>query len=47
MFIFLAGNISDGFKAYGPYSTFDDVCEFHDMNEGWVMELSYPDKMEV
>lgn len=40
MFIFLAGNLSDGFRAFGPYMSFDEACWAHDGQEGWVMEVS-------
>jgi hypothetical protein len=39
MYIFLSGNISDGFIAYGPYLTLDEACDRHDGVEGWVMKL--------
>jgi hypothetical protein len=38
-FIYLAGNISEGFRAIGPFKDFDEVCEVCDNVEGWVMEL--------
>ena len=39
-FIFLSGNVSEGFAAYGPYEI-EEVFSKHDGEEGWVMELSY------
>lgn len=44
-FIYLAGNISEGFEAYGPMDSFDDVCEIFDGMEGWVMELKDPESV--
>jgi hypothetical protein len=40
MFIWLLGNISDGYTAYGPYDTFDECCYEHDGDDGWIMQLS-------
>jgi hypothetical protein len=39
MFIVLAGNIGEGFKAYGPYSELDKVCVDFDGLESWIMQL--------
>lgn len=38
-FIFLRGNVSEGFQAVGPYPTFSECCHQNDAVEGWVMEL--------
>ena len=39
MFIWLLGNPSDGYTAYGPYATFDECCSAHDGDDGWIMTL--------
>jgi hypothetical protein len=39
-FIYLAGNVSEGFKAFGPFKSFDEACEECEGVEGWVMELN-------
>jgi len=39
MFIFMAGNLSDGYVAFGPYETFGDAAEINEWQEGWIMEL--------
>lgn len=46
MFVFLAGNLSEGYKAYGPYSSLEYACEYHAFDEGWVMELGYPESVD-
>ena len=38
MFVFLAGNLSDGFTCYGPYDTIGVCYNAHEFEEGWVME---------
>jgi hypothetical protein len=40
--IYLAGNISEGYEAFGPFENFDEACEAFDGVEGWVMELKNP-----
>ncbi len=40
--IFLAGNVSEGFRAYGPCKDFDEAAEKFDGVEGWVMDLIDP-----
>jgi len=47
MFVFLRGNISDGFEAYGPYLDFDDACGVNEGEEGWVMSLTPSEKTFV
>lgn len=37
--IFLAGNVSEGFTAFGPYEDFGAAADAHDGEEGWVMTL--------
>jgi len=39
MIIWLYGNLSEGFVAYGPYASWEDCFEAHDGDEGWGMEL--------
>jgi hypothetical protein len=39
MFVFLAGNLSDGYDAFGPYETFGEAFDVNEWREGWVMEL--------
>lgn len=41
MFVFLAGNISDGYTALGPYASFGEAAEINEWREGWVMELQH------
>jgi hypothetical protein len=43
-FIFLIGNLDSGYRAYGPYNSFDEACEAHDYQEGWVMHLDKKQK---
>jgi len=38
MYVMLEGNLTEGFKAYGPYESFDDAADAHDGCEGWIME---------
>lgn len=45
--IWLGGNPSDGFTAIGPYESFEDVCDAHDCDEGWLMVLEPPKRSEV
>jgi hypothetical protein len=37
--IFLKGNISEGFKALGPYEDHDEAAECNDSEDGWIMGL--------
>jgi hypothetical protein len=39
MFIFLSGNLSDGYAAFGPYETFGEAATINEWQDGWVMEL--------
>jgi hypothetical protein len=39
MFVFIAGNLSDGYGAFGPYESFDEACELNNWREGWIMEM--------
>ncbi len=41
--VFLAGNISEGFTAFGPYEDVWAAVDANDGVEGWVMEM-VPDK---
>jgi hypothetical protein len=47
LFIWLGGNLSDGFTATGPYESLEDVCDAHDFDEGWLMVLEPPKRSEV
>jgi hypothetical protein len=38
--VFLTGNLSEGFEAYGPYDNMDDACNAHEGEEGWLMTLN-------
>lgn len=38
-FIFLQGNLTEGFDAFGPYKSFDEASAAHEFEEGWVMTL--------
>lgn len=42
LYIFLSGNISDGYTAHGPYPSLGEVAAAHDGEEGWIMSLSKP-----
>jgi len=44
MYIMLEGNLTEGFKAYGPYESFDDAADFHSHCEGWIMEMNLAEK---
>ena len=37
--IFLEGNLSDGFKAWGPYETLEEAFRIHSFAEGWMFTL--------
>jgi len=39
MYIMLEGNLTEGFKAYGPYDDWADASDFHSHCEGWIMEI--------
>jgi predicted RNA-binding Zn-ribbon protein involved in translation (DUF1610 family) len=41
--IFLKGNISEGFTAYGPYESICEALEEHDGEDGWGMSLENKD----
>lgn len=38
--IYLNGNLSEGFIAFGPYENFDAACDAHDFEQGWIMTLN-------
>lgn len=42
MYIFLMGNVSDGFEAIGPYDNADECALAHDGDEGWMMATNKP-----
>jgi hypothetical protein len=37
--IFLMGNLADGFEAFGPYPSWDVADEMHAGESGYIMEL--------
>lgn len=37
--MFLAGNLSDGYSAFGPYESLGEAVVINEWREGWVMEL--------
>lgn len=39
-FVWMQGNLSDGFHAFGPYASVDEAFAAHDGEEGWVMTLN-------
>ena len=45
MYIAMVGNLNEGWKAYGPYETFEEAAIAHDFSvitagtECWIMEL--------
>tara|TARA_B110000263_G_scaffold156145_1_gene135598 strand:- start:3005 stop:3139 length:135 start_codon:yes stop_codon:yes gene_type:complete len=38
MFIMMEGNLTEGYKVYGPYESFDDASNAHEGCEGWIMK---------
>jgi hypothetical protein len=38
-FVFLVGNLSTGYMAYGPYESLGEACDAHDFEDGWVMQV--------
>jgi len=44
MFIMMEGNLTEGYKAYGPYESFDDAADAHACCEGWIMEMNPANK---
>ena len=40
MYIMLEGNLTEGFKVYGPYESFGEAADAHDGCEGWIMEMN-------
>ena len=48
MVVFLTGNLSDGFTAYGPYEEWEDAFADNEGVDGWGMEMVPPsEKNEV
>jgi len=39
MIIFLKGNLSEGFQAFGPYEDWDECFKIHENEDGWGMTL--------
>ncbi len=35
----LLGNISEGFRAVGPFNSFDEAAKATDMQESWILSL--------
>lgn len=35
----LVGNLADGFRAFGPYESFDAAANAHDGEESWIVTL--------
>jgi hypothetical protein len=45
LYIFLKGNLSEGYEAHGPYPSLDGkggLLAGHDYEEGWIMVLRQP-----
>jgi len=40
----MEGNLTEGYKAYGPYESFDDAADAHACCEGWIMEMNPANK---
>ena len=40
--IWLGGNLSEGFRACGPYDSMDMAFDAHDGEDGWAMTLNEP-----
>lgn len=43
MVIWLSGNLSEGFRAFGPYSSMDEAFDAHDGQDGWAMTMTKND----
>jgi hypothetical protein len=41
-YVVLVGNLSDGFKALGPFNSFEEACEACPGPDVWVMRLTKP-----
>lgn len=41
-YVVLVGNLSDGFRAYGPYESFDEAAAAHTDSGSWVMTMIRP-----
>ncbi|MFA5571870.1 MAG: hypothetical protein WDA42_02080 [Candidatus Bathyarchaeia archaeon] len=37
--IFLMGDLGEGFEAFGPYDSWDAAAEMHDRENGCIMQL--------
>lgn len=46
-YIVMAGNLNEGFCAYGPYEDFDEAAEASEGAEVWIMSLGTPALAEV
>jgi hypothetical protein len=47
--ICMAGNLSDGYKPYGPFEDYEAAFQFMEDHgiEGWVMQLFKPESKEI
>jgi hypothetical protein len=42
VYIFMSGNLSEGYMAHGPYPSLGEVAAAHEGEEGWIMTLNKP-----
>lgn len=42
----IVGNLTEGFRVFGPYNTFEDASEAHDFSglDVWIVSLEPPRK---
>lgn len=45
-YIFMKGNLSEGYIAFGPFEDIEDAFTEYDFEEGWIMTLHLPDNKE-
>ena len=47
MVVFMAGNLNEGYKCYGPFHDYDPAFQFADECglDGWVMTLNDPTEL--
>lgn len=41
-YVFVRGNLSEGYTVVGPYPSMDEAADAHDLEEGWLMTLQPP-----
>lgn len=41
-YVFVKGNLSEGYTVIGPYPDMDEAASAHDLEEGWLMTLQPP-----